>query len=318
MENLNITSNNTAFNTALVGATEDAEGTLLTPGVIPGVGADPVWSAVLNAPTDHLDGVTTEVLAGLVLVDTTSIGFEVLIDSHGDGDGTLLHDFHLDVLDTLHTVRRLGESLVVLVGNTVSSLRAGTGAGWGLVLWESVATNHAWWWGDVVSAGWEGVWLAGGASSLVSIVTASGDTDLGEPVPGTRWLTTVAAHGEGAGEASAARVGILRSEDLGGITSADAVTVVEGLSGTEGPARTAIRLVTDTASDGRALWPSSADIEGLWDLSSLDLPLGLLDGRGNVAFLVWEDGTEHLLNVSDGGVGELDWDSSVPGGLHGL
>jgi len=178
MENLNITSNNTAFNTALVGATEDAEGTLLTPGVIPGVGADPVWSAVLNAPTDHLDGVTTEVLAGLVLVDTTSIDFEVFIDSHGDGDGTLLHDFHLDVLDTLHTVRRLGESLVVLVGNAVSSLRAGTGAGWGLVLWESVATNHAWWWGDVVSAGWESVWLASGARANIGVITTGGKPSL--------------------------------------------------------------------------------------------------------------------------------------------
>ncbi len=67
---LRITGNNTALNAALVDATEDSEGALLTPRVVPGVDASPVRGTVVDAPADHLDGVAAEGLAGNVLVDT--------------------------------------------------------------------------------------------------------------------------------------------------------------------------------------------------------------------------------------------------------
>jgi len=51
-------SDDGAFDTTFVGAAEDAEGALLSPRLVPGVDADPVGSAVLDTPTDHLDGVT--------------------------------------------------------------------------------------------------------------------------------------------------------------------------------------------------------------------------------------------------------------------
>ena len=38
----------------------DLEGAHITPGVVPGVHAQPVVDSVLSAPTDGLDGVTTE------------------------------------------------------------------------------------------------------------------------------------------------------------------------------------------------------------------------------------------------------------------
>jgi len=50
----------------------DLEGTLVTPGVVPGVDAEPVWQARLfvSSPTDALNGVTTEGRARLMGVDT--------------------------------------------------------------------------------------------------------------------------------------------------------------------------------------------------------------------------------------------------------
>jgi len=272
---LNITSNDRAFNATFVGATKDAEKTLFTPGVVPGVDADPVWSTVVNTPADHLDGVTTKTLAGLVLVDTTSVGFEVFVDSHGDGDGTLFHDFLLDVFNTSDGVGTLGVVLVTGIRSLVASFRAGTGALWSLVFWKGVATNHAWWWGDVVSARWEGIWLASGSRSDVGVVTTGGDTYLDEPVPGTGWLTTVAAHGKGAGSTRAAVVGIFGGEQGLVVTGGDAVTIIEGFGGGESPARSAIRLVADVTDDTGTVGPVFTSIETFWDGS--DSPaVGLL------------------------------------------
>lgn len=265
---LNITSNNRAFNATFVGATKNAEKTLFTPGVVPGVDADPVWSTVVNTPADHLDGVTTKTLARLVLVDTTSVGFEVFVDGHGDGDGTLFHDFLLDVFNTLDGVGTLGVLLVTGIRSLVAGFRAGTGALWSLVFWKGVATNHAWWWGYVVSARWESIWLATVASANIGVVTTSGDTGLDEPVPGTGWLTTVAAHGERAGGTRAAVIGIFGGEEGLVVTGGDAVTIVEGFSGGESPARSAIRLITNVADDTGTVGPVFTSIETFWDGSN--------------------------------------------------
>jgi len=50
----------------------DLEGTLVTPGVVPGVNAEPVLHARLfvSSPADALNGVTTEGRARLMGVDT--------------------------------------------------------------------------------------------------------------------------------------------------------------------------------------------------------------------------------------------------------
>lgn len=285
-EDLNGTGNDGTLNAALVGATEDLEGTLLTPAVVPGVNAQPVRSTVLNTPANHLDGVTTKVLAGNVLVNTGGVGLEVLVDSEGNADGTLLHQLLLHVGDTLNRVRVRSEVLVLAVGDRVSGLRASGGTLGGGVLRESIASHHTRRRGDVVSARLHRVRLAAGTLVDISVVTASDDTVLGEPVPGSGRLTTIAALGERAGRASAASSSVLSGEDSGRITGGNAVTVIEGLGGTESPAGAAVTLVTNTASDGRALRPGGANIKALRDLRVLDGEGGLLLRRSGVALLL--------------------------------
>ena len=65
---------------------------------------------------------------------------------------------------------------------------------------------------------------------------------------------------------------MFRGEECSGVTVLDAVAVVEGGGGTEGPARTARRLVADVSSNGGALRPVGADIERLRDRALHDLP----------------------------------------------
>jgi hypothetical protein len=80
---------------------------------------------------------------------------------------------------------------------------------------------------------------AGVTGVKLVVVTTGHHALLDKPVPGTGGLTTIAAHGHGAGHASATRYGILRAEKGGGVTGLDAVTVVESLGGSERPARSA-------------------------------------------------------------------------------
>ena len=108
----------------------DLEGALVTPGVVPGVDAEPVVHAVFSAPTDGLDGVTTESRAALVSVDTGLVCQEVFVDGEGRGDGTVLLDLSLDVLNTADSIAAGREVLVVVVSASVvidASLRASRG-----------------------------------------------------------------------------------------------------------------------------------------------------------------------------------------------
>ena len=70
--------------------------------------------------------------------------------------------------------------------------------------------------------------------------------------------------------------GILSRQHSHGITSLDASAVIEGLSGAECPAGAAGGLVANTASDGSALRPSSADIAIRRDISTAVVLLPLL------------------------------------------
>ena len=71
--------------------------------------------------------------------------------------------------------------------------------------------------------------------------------------------------------------GILSRQHSHDITSLDTSAVIEGLSGAECPAGAAVGLIANTASDGGALKPSSADIAILRDISTalVLLPLSL-------------------------------------------
>jgi len=80
-------------------AHEDLEGSLVTPGVVPGVHAEPVVLSVLGTPTNDLNGVTTKGGSSLVRVDTGLVGEEILIDGEGTGNGTILGDIGLDLVN---------------------------------------------------------------------------------------------------------------------------------------------------------------------------------------------------------------------------
>jgi hypothetical protein len=108
------------INATLVGPSEDTEGSLLTPRVVPRVGANPIGGAVINSPTNHLDSMATEVLAGDVLVDARGVGLKVFIDRERHRHGSVLHDLLLDVLDTLDRVRIDGLQLVLRVRGSVA------------------------------------------------------------------------------------------------------------------------------------------------------------------------------------------------------
>ena len=108
----------------------DLEGTTITPGLVPGVDTEPVVLTVLDTPADGLDGVATESRAGLVGVDTGLVGQEVFVDGEGGGDGTVLLDLSLDVLNTADSIAAGREVLVIVVGASVvidASLRASRG-----------------------------------------------------------------------------------------------------------------------------------------------------------------------------------------------
>jgi len=197
--NLRVTGASIVFDAALVDSTKDAEASTLTPVGVPTVDASPVLDAVIDTPADQLDGMAAEVVTTDVLVDTRRIHLEVIIDLHGDGHGAVLHELLLHVGDRLDGIRRGREVLVLGVWRRVASIRASGGTLWGVVLLEGIAGWDSWRRGDVVGTSLHGVWLAGGSGANSVIVAASGDTSLGEPLPGARWLTTVAAHGQGAG-----------------------------------------------------------------------------------------------------------------------
>lgn len=130
---LRVASDDAGLDAALVGATEDAEGTLLTPGIVPGVCADPVGSAIINTPSDHLDSMSSKTLTSDVLVDTRSVGFKVFIYSHGNRDSSMFHDFSLDILNALDGVRIQGFNLVLGVRSSITRFVTSVGTLWGFV-----------------------------------------------------------------------------------------------------------------------------------------------------------------------------------------
>ena len=178
-------------------AHEDLEGNIVTPGVVPGVDAEPVVLAVLGAPTDGLDGVATEGRAGLVRVNTRLVGQEVLVDGEGSSHGSVLHDISLDVVDSSQAVAGGTKVLVVAVGTGVvvdASLAAlGSNLSDVIARLEGRAL-------DVMGALLHRVVIAsaGGAE-----VATSHDASALEPGPRGADLATVAAHRVALEEATA-------------------------------------------------------------------------------------------------------------------
>jgi len=151
------------------------------------------------------------------------------------------------------------------------------------------------------------------AKFAISKISSRDNTLLGEPFPGSSYLTSIASHRLALKEVAAA--GSIRDRKLVGESTIrlNAETIVVSLSGSVSPARTAVRLVADVVDDGSALGPVSSGIEvgryrhgrvrgEVSRFDTVDSPLGVYDSSHDSLSLLERD------------VGELGVDTSSPGG----
>ena len=87
-----------ALNSDVVGASADAEETILTPVGAPRVTDQPVWAAVLLTVADDGDVVDDVQVTGVITVDTTSVVVKGLRHGNTASNGTSLVDLLLHVL----------------------------------------------------------------------------------------------------------------------------------------------------------------------------------------------------------------------------
>jgi len=259
------------------------EGTLITPGVVPGVNAEPVVLTVLSTPTDGLDGVTTESRSRLMGVNTALVGKEVLVDGEGRGDGTVLVDVRLDGINGTETIGRAGEVLVRSVVDGRVGLAVVSADG---INSNDIVTASKIWDSNVVSTLGHSVVEA---KSTITIVTTSSNTVFVEPVPWGTNLSTVATLGEAVLEITAAS-GVRNREEVVD-TFSNASSVVKSFGGTVSPAGTAVRLIADVVDDISTLRPVLTSIEAIRDTVDDGTLLVSLNGPLRV-----DDSTKKLLN----------------------
>lgn len=111
---------------------------------------------------------------------------------------------------------------------------------------------------DVMGAERHGIRIA---SVFVSIVSTRHNTSLGEPVPRSANLASVAAHAEASHKVAAACGVSSTQKSLEFSFGFDAETVIESFSGAVSPAGTAVGLVSHMADDILAFRPGFSGIE---------------------------------------------------------
>jgi len=306
------TGDNVVLDTALILTAEDAEETVLSPIVIPAVGDQPVGKvgSLIDTPTDDLDSMTTELSASGVLVDTASVSLEVGIHSESSLNRTIGHDLLLDLGDIRADGVRGGEDMLILsvgsgVGRVGVACSGASGCGELTTTRNQVLAVRITGVRVVVLAILEGVRAA---PRVVTIVTTGDNTSLCEPRPGRGRITAIAA--ETARGTAREQVGDGQVHVLTGL---NADTVRTSLSGTEGPARTAIGLVTNLLN-GRAVGPLSARVEGDRDVSNVEASVseqGELLRRGDVEVT----STELTLHGIDGAALEAAVEAGGPSGV---
>jgi len=155
---------------------------------------------------------------------------------------------------------------------------------------------------------WHGIRITGAG---ITVLSTSDDTGLVEPVPWGTDLTSVAAHGTAAHKSTAASGIGSREESVE--TVYDAVSVVEGLSGTESPAGSAVGLVSNFAKLS-ALGPVLPGVEVIWEWV-LEHKLASRSWDLNQPVIV-DDRTEGLPDIGGLGLEESVVFTSVPGSFH--
>jgi len=181
------------------------EVTVETPTGTPGVGNDPVGSGTLLTPTDNLDGMTTELVARGVSVDTRSVGHEVRVDDETGLDGTVGVDFLLDSRNSSEGAVRTSLVLLVSTGSSARSVAS-----------TSVSTTGS-----------------------VGVTGVGDDTSSLEVLPGLVEVTTLTSHVRGVTSDHV----LWREDDV--VTTFDTGSVGKNLGGGESPAGTTSLLVSD-------------------------------------------------------------------------
>jgi len=162
---------------------------------------------------------------------------------------------------------------------------------------------------DVMSALLHGVVEAGASGA---VVTASDDTVFLEPLPGGADLATVAAHGL-ALEEIAAGGGVRDGEESCEVSAGgDADTIVDGLGGAMGPAGATVGLIANVVDDGVALGPLDTRVKGGGD--SVVYEHGGVTGALGDGPVGVDDGAHEVLDLLEGGTGELGVVASNPVG----
>jgi len=277
------TSPSLLLDAALVVATTDAEVALLSPVGVPRVGAKPVLHTVLLTIAHQLDSVATLKGAAGVAVDTRRVAHEILINLEGNLEGTVGGKLGLHVLLTHDGVGLLALALVAIPAKRrIAS-----------ALLETLRGDD----------------LAAVVASSVVVAVLRHDTSLDPVAPGAGRLTTLA--GTAVSERALGAAVHILSRETDVLTLEDAPAIAHGLDGTEGPAGTAVLLVTDLLHSG-AVRPLGASIEsggGSTDLSSRVLLVPPLIGVEAL-----EVDTEEGASLALGHAGDVVV-SSLPEGL---
>ena len=168
----------------------DLEGTVVSPGSVPGVNSEPVVLSVFVSPSDNFDSVTSEGVSTSVLIDSTLVGKEIFVYSEGSGDGTEGLDISLNLLDGVKAKSIAGGSHVFVFGVVNAGDSGARAVTRRLDLLDGITLGERRSGLMVVALG-HGVIVA---EFIITEVSSRNDTLVYEPFPGSSNLTTVASH----------------------------------------------------------------------------------------------------------------------------
>ena len=246
------TTNDITFNSALTHL--DTEESILTPVLVPAVSNLPVLNTIFHTPTHQLHSMTSQSLASNLLVDSTLVSHEILVNVKGHLHRSVRHQLSLDLIDATDIVRLLEHVLIPRVLDRVSILALSDALGSRFriaarrILASAVMFTH----GEGVSV----------APVRCSILSSSRHARSTEPMPcrGSESALTAVTTKLTASEKIFSRKTILVRS-----LRSNAQTISSSFDGTESPARTTNRLITNLLQRG-TFRPVLSSIERLREI----------------------------------------------------
>ena len=100
----------------------DTEVTILTPVLVPTVSNLPILDTIFHTPTNQLHSMSTKVLSSDMLIDSTLVSHEILVNVKGDFHGSFSHQLSLDLISSTNGISHPEHMLVLFVRLRVSLL----------------------------------------------------------------------------------------------------------------------------------------------------------------------------------------------------